>query len=303
MVRTACGDLAARSEAWPNRRLACCDEPVGAVPAFGHAQSGIGPMAAEKTRLVGCGAIQQTAATLDRKVRYRVDRKTPFRVSERNRGIRHNVACDDQSLAAGDLEGDVAGGVSWRVENPHAADDLVTGLERLQLVLDARQIAFCAEREALEVLGQLLHDIVGHPEIPLRLGDEIARVWKTQSAPVVCDAPQMIRLRVSENDLGDLRPIDPGRLQVLDQLPGRRLPAAARASIDQDEVRRRADQGNIVRQLHAINAQPRSFQESLKLRPRRVGVEKANVSGNVGRRQHEMSVTYDADLEDAVREG
>src|SRR5216684_3716672 len=96
-------------------RLAGCDEPVGAVPAFGHAQSGIGPMAAEKARLVGCGPIEQTAATLDRKLRYRVDRKTPFRVSERNRGIRHNVACDDQSLAAGDLEGNVAGGVSRRV--------------------------------------------------------------------------------------------------------------------------------------------------------------------------------------------
>src|SRR5262249_4919341 len=144
------------------------------------------------------GTIEQTAPAGDRKFRYRVDGKAPFRVSERHHGIRHDVADYDQSVAARDLQGDVARSMPRRIEHPHAAHDLAARPYGLQSVLDAREIALCPEREAPKILGQSVGDILGHPEIPFAFRDEIACVWKTQGAAVVGNTPQMVRMSVRE---------------------------------------------------------------------------------------------------------
>src|SRR5262245_49145090 len=119
--------------------------------------------------------------------------------------------------------------MSRRIDHSHSGDDVLAWFDGSEPVLDAREIALGAEHEASEILGHLVQGVCVHPEIPLSLGDEIARIRKSQLSAPVGYTPQMIRMRVGEDDLGDLFSVNSRRLQAVDELSRCRLPAAARA--------------------------------------------------------------------------
>ena len=123
-------------------------------------------MIAEQLDLVGRRAVDERLAVLDGEVGNGVEAELPLGMLERDDVVDRRIDGDDQPLAAGDLERQMAGRVAGRVERPDSGHDVVAGLEHRHPVLDGCELALRALDEVPH-LGRHLADEVGiHPEVP-----------------------------------------------------------------------------------------------------------------------------------------
>ena len=60
-------------------------------------------------------------------------------------------------------------------------------------------------------------------------------------------APEMIGMAMCEDDLGDLRLVDPGLLEIVPEFAGRRHETIAGAHINEDQVATFVDHGDVGR--------------------------------------------------------
>src|SRR5665647_899093 len=142
---------------------------------------------------------------------------------------------------------------------------------------------------------QATQRIVAGPEIPFGGGDVEGGLRQHEVVELVHRAPEMVRVAVGEDHLGDLGLVDAGAFEIVPQFAGARHEAVAGAHVYQDQVVGGADQRDIGRRIVLLAGLAGRLQQRRAFRRRRAGRQKAH-------RQHQMAVAHHRQLKGAVLE-
>jgi len=195
------------------------NELVCSALTLSIADSWIGPVTAQHLELFGCSAIEKILAAFERDLRFRVEAEVPCRMLEEDNIARRDIPSNDEIVAAHQFNRDMAGRVAARLENSHAADDSVAGLDQRQAVLDGGQVTLRATGEFMQARWYVLLVIWVRPELPLRFAGEIMGIGITKP-PIRPDrGARMIGMGMGDNDLRDRSGIDTGAFRLAASLP------------------------------------------------------------------------------------
>src|SRR5580704_10198931 len=161
-------------------------------------------MVAADQRLVGRCAAAEGHARLGCQRYVYVEPERPFRMQEADCRVDDDVAGEEQLFAAGtDIYPDVAWRVTRGAEGGHARHYLRRGLDQAQP--GGGQFQIRLRNTWLLLRRQFVGQIRGAPEGELGLGgDEFGRGKQQRCVLAVADAPQVVEVKVSEQDRVDI---------------------------------------------------------------------------------------------------
>ena len=157
------------------------------------------------------------------------------------------VASNDQPVATGEFERNVALCVARCVDDAQPGDNFIPRFDHVHLALDGGVVATRAGDEARALGRQAACRGVAIPEIPFRAGHVETCTGRHQFIEFVDRPPEMVGMAMGEDDLGDLRFVDTGGFEIVPQFARRRHEAIAGAHIDQDQIAAGADQRHVGR--------------------------------------------------------
>src|ERR1700733_721695 len=202
-------------------------------------------------RLVGRCAAEEGHARLGCQRYVYVEPERPFRMQETDCRVDDDVAGEEQLFAAGtDIYPDVAWRVTRGAEGGHARHYLRRGLDQAQP--GGGQFQIRLRNTWLLLRRQFVGQIRGAPEGELGLGgDEFGRGKQQRCVLAVADAPQVVEVKVSEQNRVDIaRRVARGG-EVSNQPAGRFLEFVdAAASVDQHQLVAGIDENGIDLQPH-----------------------------------------------------
>ena len=126
--------------------------------------------------------------------------------------------------------------VARRVDDDDARRDLVAVIGAVDDLFDHRQAANGACGEHLKGFRQRVLRGVRRPEIPFRRGDVERRLRKHRVVEIIQKTPEVIGMRVGDEDLVDVFGRVSRRLHILDKLTGAIEEIAAAADVDKDQL-------------------------------------------------------------------
>ncbi len=188
-----------------------------------------------------------------------------------------------------DHEGDMAGRVAGGVDGLDAREHFFARCEKGDAVLQRGHPVLRADNEALAVLRHRSQRVVGTPEIPFRARHPGCGLGEGEIVEIVENAPQMIGMRVGEDEVGDLGGVHAGLLQPGEKLARGRQEIRPGPGIEKRQPVAGAQQGDVAVRLVVGGRHAAFGEKGGALLDRYVGKDGAQ-------RQVHVTVADDGDL-------
>ena len=144
---------------------------IRAVLGLCHADAGVGPVVAEQFFLSGRGHVEQLLAAGCGLAVVGVEGEFPIGVGEEHQRVGDGIGGDDEAVAAGQFERDVARRVARGIDAQSIPGSTsAPGLNMADLFLDGGELALRGFDHAFHFLGHLAGEIGRGPEIPFGFG-------------------------------------------------------------------------------------------------------------------------------------